>query len=82
MNSMTQRVDPIALSKNPLSSHHNGTVHSSAEVSFRLFQLIIRLGHAWLMYYGAITAEAKNKAILQISLIEAERSRLSGMSIG
>ncbi len=77
-NSMTQRVDASALSENSLFSHDNSHRHATDSSSFRLFQSIIRLGYAWQMYYGASTQEAKNKAILQINLLQAERDRVLG----
>jgi hypothetical protein len=82
MDAKTLRIDPTVFSDNPFSSSDavgKSLVRDSA--SHRLYKIIINLGHAWTMYYGAITTEDKNKAMLQINLLEVERGRVLGMMV-
>lgn len=82
MDTKTHRIEHTVLSDHAYSSPNTiekTVIH--AGISHRLYHTIISLAHAWEMYYGATTPEAKGKAISQISLLESERNRILGTMV-
>jgi hypothetical protein len=82
MDTKSLRIDATVFSDNPFASNDTlskALVRESA--SHRLYKIIISLGHAWAMYYTAPTPEGKSKAMLQVNLLETERSRVLGMMV-